>query len=148
VQRAVNAHLSGERIDYGVHRSSCAFDSAVRDILGRVRSAPRHVRCRSDGPRLDSANRHGHPENDRKERFHGTKYSSLMARARLPDRRRDCAANRRFQLNKRSRLFIGAHNETLSFATMRVNDFALSRSSKGKCFALTHHRSLITYHFP
>jgi len=83
-----------------------------------------------------------------KKAFTVLEYSCLTAHARLRDRRRDCAANRRFQLNKRSRLFIGAHNETLSFATMRVNDFALSRSSKGKCFALTHHRSLITYHFP
>ena len=112
MQRAVIAHLSGERIDYGVHRSSCAFDSAVRDILGRVRSAPRHVRCRSDRPRLDSANRHGHPENDRKERFHGTRVfvpdgsraftrssSRLRSESPIPAQQTQSAFHRRAQRN-------------------------------------------------
>jgi hypothetical protein len=64
--------LWGERIDYSMHGSSCALDNAVPDILGCLRSALRHVGCRFDGPRLDSANGDGHRENDRKERFHGT----------------------------------------------------------------------------
>ena len=63
--------LSRERIDHSVDGSSCAFHNAVPDILGRVRSALRHIGCRVDRPRLDAANRDGDGENDRKERFHG-----------------------------------------------------------------------------
>ena len=57
-------------MDYSVHGSSCALHNAVPDILGRVRSALRHVGCRVDGARLNTAHRDG--ENDRKERFQGT----------------------------------------------------------------------------
>jgi hypothetical protein len=51
--------------------------------------------------RQSSANGDGNGENNRKEGFHGTKYSLLPARVRLPDGRRDCAANRRFEFQKR-----------------------------------------------
>ena len=40
--------------------------------------------------RQSSADGEGKGENDRKERFHSTKYSMLAARVRLPDGRRDC----------------------------------------------------------
>ena len=43
------------------------------DILGCLRSALRHVGCRVDGASLNAANGDGDGENDRKERFHGTK---------------------------------------------------------------------------
>jgi len=56
--------LSGERIDYGMHGSSCALHNAVPDILGRVRSALRHVGCRMDGARLNAANGDGNGDND------------------------------------------------------------------------------------
>ncbi len=46
------------------------------------------------------------------------KYSLLTARVRLPDGRRDCATNRRFQFQKRSQHFIRMHNETFSVAAM------------------------------
>jgi hypothetical protein len=46
------------------------------------------------------------------------KYSLLPARVRLPGG----GANRHFQLQKRSQLFIRSHNETLSVAAMCVND--------------------------
>ena len=65
--------LSGERIDYSVYRSSCALHNAVPNILGCHRSALRHVGCRVDGASLNAANGDGDGENDRKERFHGTK---------------------------------------------------------------------------
>ena len=55
-----------------------------------------------------------------KKAFIVLKYSLLPARVRLPDGRRDCAANRRFKFHKRSQLFIRAHNETLSVAAMCV----------------------------
>jgi len=64
--------LWGERINYSVHRSSCALHHAVPDVLGCLRSALRHVGCRMDGARLNAANRDGDGENDRKKRFHGT----------------------------------------------------------------------------
>ena len=64
--------LSGERMDYGVHHSSCALHNAVPDILGCLRSALRHVGCRVDGARLNAAHGDGDGENHRKERFHGT----------------------------------------------------------------------------
>jgi hypothetical protein len=66
-QRAVRncLDLSGERIDYSVHGSSCALHNAVPDILGCLRSALRHVGCRVDGARLNAAHRDGHGENDR-----------------------------------------------------------------------------------
>ena len=54
----------GERIDYSVHGSSCALHNAVADILGCVRSALRHVRCRVDGARLNAANGDGNGDND------------------------------------------------------------------------------------
>jgi hypothetical protein len=41
----------------------------VRDILGCVRGALRHVRCPVDGARLNTAHRDGDGENDRKEHF-------------------------------------------------------------------------------
>jgi hypothetical protein len=59
------------------------------------------------------------------------------------------AANndRRFQFQKRSHYFIRVHNEPLSVATVRINNPVVRFSAKVKCFALTRHRSLITYHF-
>src|SRR6266550_2858668 len=57
--------LSGERIDYSVHGSSCALHYAVPDILGCLRSALRDVGCRVDGARLNAAHRDGDGENDR-----------------------------------------------------------------------------------
>ncbi len=53
--------LWSERVDYSVHSPSCAFHSAVRDILGCVRSALRHVPRRADRPGLnaDSGNGEG-----------------------------------------------------------------------------------------
>jgi len=65
-------NLSGERIDYSVHGSSCALHNAVPDILGCLRSALRHVACRVNGACLNAAHRDGDGENDRKERLHGT----------------------------------------------------------------------------
>ena len=65
--------LSRERINYGVHGSFCALDNAVPDILRCIRSILRDVLSRVDRPCLDSANRDGDGENDRKECFHATK---------------------------------------------------------------------------
>ena len=45
----------------------------MRDILGCVRTALRHVGCSVDEARLNAAHGDGDGENDRKERFHGTK---------------------------------------------------------------------------
>jgi hypothetical protein len=59
-------------------------------------------------------------ENDRKERFHSTKYSLLPRRMRL-SRRAIAALNRRFKLSKRRQLFIRVRNEAFSVATMRVS---------------------------
>ena len=55
-----------------------------------------------------------------KNAFIVLKYSLLTVRVRLPDGRRDCAANRRFEFHKRSQLFIRVHNESLSVAAMCV----------------------------
>ena len=60
--------------------------------------------------RQSSANRDGEGEDDRKERFHSTKY------------RRDCAADRRFEFHKRSQLFIRTHDEALSIVAVRVRE--------------------------
>ena len=76
--------LSGERIDYSVHRSSCALHNAVPDILGCHRRALCHVGCPVDGASLHAANGDGDCENDRKECSHGTKVSLPPARVRLP----------------------------------------------------------------
>ena len=43
------------------------------NILGCLHSALRHVGCPVDGASLNAANGDGDGENDRKERFHGTK---------------------------------------------------------------------------
>lgn len=51
--------LSSERIDDGVHGSSCALHDAVPNILGCLRSALRHVGCPVDGARLNAANGDG-----------------------------------------------------------------------------------------
>jgi hypothetical protein len=65
--------LRRERIDYSVHRSSCALDHTVRDIPGCICTALRHVfRC-SHRSGLNRANGNGEGENDRKQRFHSTK---------------------------------------------------------------------------
>ncbi len=64
--------LSSQSIDYGMHGSSCALYRAMRDILSCVRSALRHIGRRVGGSCLNGANGHGDPENNRKERFHGT----------------------------------------------------------------------------
>ena len=56
--------LSGERIDYGMNGSSGALHNAVPDILGRVRSALRHVGRRMDGACLKAANGDGNGNND------------------------------------------------------------------------------------
>ena len=64
------------------------------------------------------------------------KYSLLTARVRLPDGRRDCAADRRF---KRRHLFIRTHNKALSFVAVRVSNatahcsrVSSSRSIRGR----------------
>jgi hypothetical protein len=60
-----------------------------------------------------------------------------------------------FKFHQRSQLFIRAHDEALSVGAMRTSNEERppvgiprlsSRSQQEKCFALTHHRSLITYH--
>jgi hypothetical protein len=68
-----NGHgLWCERIDYSVHRSSCALDHTVRDILGCICTALRHIfRC-SHRSGLSRANGNGEGEYDRKQRFHST----------------------------------------------------------------------------
>ena len=54
--------------------------------------------------------------------------------------------NRHFQFNKRSQLFIGTHYKLLSIA-MRINKSGAFLIPKpAKCFTLTDHDSLITYH--
>jgi hypothetical protein len=88
-------------------------------IIRRVRAVPAMSAAMF---RQSSANGDGNGENDRKERFHGTKYSILTPRVRLPGGRRDCAANRRFKFQKSRQLFIRVHNETLSLAAMCVRD--------------------------
>ena len=65
--------LSGQRIDGRVHGFSRAFDHAVTNVLGCLHGTPRYVGCGSDRSRLNRANGDGEGENDRKERFHGTK---------------------------------------------------------------------------
>jgi len=50
----------------------------------------------------------------------------LTAHVRLSDCRRDCAVDRRFQFHKRSQLFVRAHNEVLTVATMKVDFFMAS----------------------
>ena len=47
--------------------------------------------------------------------------SSFISRAPQSSGR-SAASNRRFQFQKRSQLFIRAHNETLSVVAMRVNN--------------------------
>src|SRR5260370_19714220 len=49
-------------------------------------------------------------------------YSLLPGGVRLPDCRRDCAADRRFKFHKRGQLFIRTHNEALSIVAMRVSN--------------------------
>ena len=71
--------------------------------------------------RQSRANGDGEGENDRKERFHSTKYSLVTARVRLPCCRRDCAADRRFKLNNAVD-FLSARTTAFSVATMRVSD--------------------------
>lgn len=62
-----------ERMDYGVHGSSGAFDHTVADVLGSLRGTLRHVfRC-SRRSRLNRANGDGEREKYRKECFHSTK---------------------------------------------------------------------------
>jgi hypothetical protein len=56
-----------------VHGSSCALDNAVHHILSCDRGTLSDVSCLFDGSRRNRANRDGEGENDRKERFHGTK---------------------------------------------------------------------------
>jgi hypothetical protein len=65
--------LSGEPIDYSVHGSPCALNNVMPNILGCLHSALRHVGCPVDGASLNAADGDGDGENDRKERFHGTK---------------------------------------------------------------------------
>jgi hypothetical protein len=48
------------------------------------------------------------------------KVSLLTAHVRLSDCRRECAADRPFQFNKSSQLFIRADDETLSVVAMCV----------------------------
>ena len=55
----------------------------MRDILGCVRSALRHVGCSVDGARLNAAHGDGGGENDRKERFMVLRYSLPPDRMRL-----------------------------------------------------------------
>jgi hypothetical protein len=50
------------------------------------------------------------------------KYSLLTAPVRLPDGRHDCAADRRFKLNKGSPLSIGTHNEPLVVVAVRITN--------------------------
>ena len=57
-----------------------------------------------------------------KNAFIVLKYSLRTARVRLLDGRRDCAANRQLEFQKRGQLFVGVHNETLSVIAMRVCD--------------------------
>ncbi len=80
----ISPHWTGERIDYRVHGSFCALGNTMPDILGCLRSVPRHVGCPSGGSRLNSANGDGDGENDRKECFPGTKVSLPPAPVRLP----------------------------------------------------------------
>src|SRR6266513_3469304 len=80
----ISPHWTGERIDYRVHGSFCALGNTMPDILGCLRSVPRHVGCPSGGSRLNSANGDGDGENDRKQCFHGTRISLPLARVRLP----------------------------------------------------------------
>ena len=56
--------LGTERVDYSVHGSSCALDSAVRDVLGCVCSALRHVPRRADRPSLNADSGNGEGEHD------------------------------------------------------------------------------------
>lgn len=56
--------LWSERVDYSVHGSSCALHGAVRDILGCVCSALRHVSRRADRPRLNADSGNGEGEHD------------------------------------------------------------------------------------
>jgi hypothetical protein len=55
-----------------------------------------------------------------KNAFMVLKYSLLTARVRLSGCGRDCAADRRFEFQKRSQLFIRSHNETLSASQDRA----------------------------
>ena len=51
--------VGGERIDYSVHGSSCAFHNFVPNIFGFLYSALRHVFRRSGRSRLNRANGDG-----------------------------------------------------------------------------------------
>lgn len=65
--------LRRKRIDYSVDGPSCAFHNTVPHILGCICSALRHVFRRSGRSGLNRAYGNGEGEDDRKERFHGTK---------------------------------------------------------------------------
>jgi hypothetical protein len=73
-----------KRIDDSVHGSSCPFDHTVRNVLGCICTALRHVFRRSHRSGLNRANGNGEGENDRKQRFHSTNDSFLTACMRLP----------------------------------------------------------------
>src|SRR6266496_5657853 len=71
--RKNSSALWRQRINYSVHGPSCALHNAVRDILGRICTILRHVFCCSKRSGLNHANGNSEGEDDRKERFHGTK---------------------------------------------------------------------------
>jgi hypothetical protein len=56
--------------------------------------------------RPNGANGDGDGENDRKERFHGTKVFVAARSCASTDCSRDCVADRRFEFQKRRQLFV------------------------------------------
>jgi hypothetical protein len=56
LSQSLGLRLWRERVDYTVHRSSCALHSAVRDVLRGNRRAFRHVPGCADRPSLNALN--------------------------------------------------------------------------------------------
>ena len=56
--------LWGERVYDRVHRSSCAFHGAMRNILGCYRRIFRYVPRRANRPGLNAANANSESENN------------------------------------------------------------------------------------
>jgi len=56
--------LGSERVDYSVDSPCCTLDGAVRDILGCVCSALRHVPRRADRPSLNADSGNGEGDHD------------------------------------------------------------------------------------
>ena len=94
----------------------------MRHILSCDRGTLRDVSCLFDGSRRNRANRDGEGEDDRKERFHGTKEfvpDGSCALTRLSSRLRSRPL---IQVPQTESTFIRTRNETLSIIAVGIGN--------------------------